>query len=776
MANTTLLVDTVDSATGWTNATVAALTSTQGTDYASDGTAGEFIEGQLTNTPADFGDLVTSGHYESVIARRVGATSRDKFVTFEILDSADNVLVTGTTLALSTLFSQTQRSFTNNNYTKSDIDGWKYRLTVTEGGGMPDSATVDIDYYLVFLQYNVGANVITKLLTSNIDNNIDEKLVIKYFGRASTDENTLISDENNFSRFAIRQNDDDIVLINDEGVQLETTRNVTVTQNLASITDETIKKVFRIRDALDSINVYDDYAFTVERDVVIYTKTGTSVIDVTDQILTARVLNRSVVDSHTVTDQSLASTLRQLLLTDSAALADTLLASASRVRKSDDSALINDEVRSFNALNRANQSNLLTEDQILSQSFRTSSSQDTITASDFVSLTANRNRAATSNLSSTDELLRSLSNARLLSDAVSLLDESSLYRVIGRLSSEVLSLNDALLRYAIRNRTADDALTLIDSFLFEVIQSGQFYFKTSDDSFSLFDENLREIFSVRLQDDQITLVDSASVFASRFSSSDDIILLIDAIASTAQRNRQATSTINVQDVFSTAAIRQKLQDDLIGVTDQALAIRLVNRALQDVIENVIDQFSFSITGVVLSETIDDSVSIKDESSFYISANRAVTNNILAIDQILSHTKYERLSQDLTSITDKLDKRLDFYRAKSEDISVFDSATWIINRIKILSDSFYVDDEQLSFRIRGRDALETLNITDQNIYKIIGDLRFGVRIRIGTALDIAAVSVDAVAVLTAISDAADISIDNFVMLGTNNPNINLGAYN
>lgn len=775
MASTTLVVDSVDSATGWSNATVTALNTSQGTDYVSDGTAGEFIQGQLENTPTDFASLVTTGHYESVGARRAGAVSRDKFVTFEILDSANNVLVSGTTLALSTSFSQTQRSFINNNYTKSDIDGWQYRLTVTEGGGMPDSATVEIDYYFVFLQYNVGGNLITKQLTSNIENSFDEKLVIKYLGRFSTDEDTAINDENNFSRFAIRQNDDDIVLINDEGVQLETIRNVTITQNLASITDEKFSQMLALRNLLDDVSVYDEYSFIWDQSNIVYTKTGESLIDVTDQILSAKVLNRDALDTHTITDQNLAATFRNLLATDTTALADTILSSASRVRASDDSAAINDEIRSFSQRNKSALSALDVQDQSLSSLFRNSSSQDVIEAQDFISISANRNRQATSNALLSDESLTRLTNARLLSDSLSLLDESLYFRAFGRLSSEVLSLDDALIRYAIRNRTSDDALTLLDSFLFEVIQSGQFYVRTTDDSFGLFDENLREVFSVRIKDDEITLIDAASVSASRFNSAEDIILVLDAIASTAQRNRTATSTVNVQDVFSLTAIRNKLASDLIDVTDQNLAVRLVQRAFEDAISNVIDQFNFSISGVVLSELIDDSVIIKDENSFFLSANRATTDNVLAIDQILSHAKYNRLALDLASITDNLDRRLDFYRATDEEIEVFDSVVWILNRIKILSDEFTVSDEQLSFKIRSRDALETLSIFDQNIYKILGDLRFGVKIRIGVAGDVARLSVDVVAVLTSISDIADLDTENLAMIGVNNPTVNLGAY-
>lgn len=753
----TVISSYIDS-TGWTNTNSITYLNSDDTSFISDGRPGETLK--LKANSLSFSTNSLSSLYVFVGARTVGTVNRQKIIEVVWISSGgvregDFLQTTGqiTSTFPTSLFNVDGIISFVSNKTSDIFNTSEIWLEITEGAGMPDTATIDIDWVVPRVDYWFEAPVITK----------------------TSDDPLNTFDENYFFRLAIRQTGDDIVLINDGGVQLETIRNVTMTQNLTSITDEKFSQMLALRNMLDDVSVYDEYSFIWDQSTIIYTKTGESLINVTDQIISGRVLNRTVLDAHTITDQNLAATFRNLLATDTVALADTILSAASRVRASDDSAAINDEIRSFSERNKSALSQFDVQDQSLSSLFRNSSSQDSIEAQDFISISANRNRQATSDALLSDESLATLTNARLLSDSVSLLDESLYSRAFGKLSSEVLDLQDALIRYAIRNRTADDALTLIDSFLFEVIQSGQFYFKTTDDSFSLFDENLREVFSVRLEDDEITLIDAASVSASRFNSAEDIILILDAIASTAERNREATSTVNVQDVFSFDAIRNKLSSDLIDVTDENLAIRLIQRAFEDAIENVIDQFNFSIVGVVLSELIDDSVTIKDETSFFISANRSATDNVLAIDQILSHAKYERLSQDLAAITDNLDKRLDFYRATDEQIEVLDSVVWIINRIKILSDEFTISDDQLSFRIRGRDALEALSIYDENIYKIIGDLRFGVRIRIGVAGDVARLSVDVVAILTSLSEVADLDIENLAMIGINNPAITLGAY-
>lgn len=742
-------------ATGWTNTnSITYLNSSDGS-FISDGRPGEVLILKANSLPFQSNTGQAVDVY--IGARTSGTVNRQKSLEVQFVP-ASGTGETDTSSPLIASFPLSQFNFSvrfpNAVYLQNQdfYNEATYHLDIVEGGGMPDSATVDLDWFMPVASYIIGVTILERTATDEFDT----------------------TDENYFLRFAVRQIGDDVVLINDEGVEIQAIRNVTLTQNLASLTDEKISEVLRNRTATDLIDIYDDYSFIWDQSVIIYTRTGESLIDVTDQIAYGKVLNRDVVDSNIVYDQNIYSVFRNFLATDSAAIADTILSAVSRVRSSDDSAAINDEIRSFSNRARNLISSFDVNDQSLASSIRSNLTGDEILANDQISIFSLRARQATSNALISDEATSALSNTRLLVDVIDVLDATSAFRVVGKTQTEVLSLEDALIRYAIRNKRADDAITLIDSFIFEVIESGQFYVKTSDDSFSLFDQNLRQVFSFRFSDEQIEVLDAASVFASRFKSADDVLLVLDAIASTAHRNRIQTEAINVQDVFSFNAIRQKLAEDLTDVTDQKFALRLVNRALEDAITNVIDQFNFSIQGVVITETSDDAITIKDENSFVFSANRATTDNVFTIDQILSHAKYERLSLDLTSITDKLDKRLDFYRATDEQIQVLDSVVWILNRIKILSDEFSVNDEQLSFRIRGRDALDILSVYDENIYKILGDLRFGVRIRIGVADEIGSVGVDTVAILTAIARIADLSTDSVAMIGTSSPNIHLGV--
>lgn len=153
MVTTTLDVNAITSATGWTGATVANL-STSNDVRATDGVAGELILAQLDNSPANFSSQNSiTLHIE---ARRQGTINRDKTILVELLDSGGTTLESFTTAVLgagdvtynSSAFSRTDSAAT--------IDGYQIRATVQEGGGMPDTATVEIDRIWTTLDYNAS--------------------------------------------------------------------------------------------------------------------------------------------------------------------------------------------------------------------------------------------------------------------------------------------------------------------------------------------------------------------------------------------------------------------------------------------------------------------------------------------------------------------------------------------------------------------------------------------------------------------------------------------
>ncbi len=153
MATTELEVQGVFLNAGWTDATGANL-STSNDVRATNGEAGEFISCSLDDVPGDFGSMndVTL-HVE---AREQGTISRTQFVTVELRDSGDLVLETFGP----TDITNSDVVYNSSAFSRSDnstvINGWRLRVTVTEGGGMAEDETVEIDHMWVTLDYDVA--------------------------------------------------------------------------------------------------------------------------------------------------------------------------------------------------------------------------------------------------------------------------------------------------------------------------------------------------------------------------------------------------------------------------------------------------------------------------------------------------------------------------------------------------------------------------------------------------------------------------------------------
>ncbi len=138
------------SATGWTGATVANL-STSDDVRATDGVAGEIISVELSDVPADYDSL--NNVTLKVEARTSASASRAKSITLDLLDSANNVLETFTTGTIGTTEAVFSSSAIARAATAAQANGWRLRATVLECGGMGDSVTVSIDRLWVEIDY-----------------------------------------------------------------------------------------------------------------------------------------------------------------------------------------------------------------------------------------------------------------------------------------------------------------------------------------------------------------------------------------------------------------------------------------------------------------------------------------------------------------------------------------------------------------------------------------------------------------------------------------------
>lgn len=148
-----LNVSAILSATGWTGATVANLSASDDV-RATGGTAGELISADIDDAPGDFGSENTIQLH--VEARTQGTVSRAKSLTVELRNASDTILETFTTATIGS----TDATFSSSAFSRADdlttINGYRLRATVLEGGGMADSATVEIDRLWAVLDYDVA--------------------------------------------------------------------------------------------------------------------------------------------------------------------------------------------------------------------------------------------------------------------------------------------------------------------------------------------------------------------------------------------------------------------------------------------------------------------------------------------------------------------------------------------------------------------------------------------------------------------------------------------
>lgn len=157
MASIDLEVSGVVSATGWTGATQANLSSSNDA-RATDGDPAEVIKADIDNAP---GDYDTGNHVNLHVEWRLnGTANRAKNLLME-LRSSDGLTLHASYTTPSVTSQATDRTDVSGNLTLNlsvaDLNSAQLWATVQEGGGMPDSAKVEIDHMKVILDYNVAS-------------------------------------------------------------------------------------------------------------------------------------------------------------------------------------------------------------------------------------------------------------------------------------------------------------------------------------------------------------------------------------------------------------------------------------------------------------------------------------------------------------------------------------------------------------------------------------------------------------------------------------------
>lgn len=148
----------VISQSGFTGATASNLQAIDG-NRATGGVAGSNILVDIDDAPANFSTLTTVTL--AINANTVGTVTRSKSATVELRNSSNTVLESFTVELTGTATTYTSSAFTRS-ATKSEIDGWRLFVNITESGGMSDTATVSIDRLWASIDYAAGATFLVK--------------------------------------------------------------------------------------------------------------------------------------------------------------------------------------------------------------------------------------------------------------------------------------------------------------------------------------------------------------------------------------------------------------------------------------------------------------------------------------------------------------------------------------------------------------------------------------------------------------------------------------
>ena len=154
MATTDLTVTGFDANSGWvgTATNMAASNDTRVTG----GVVGDTFDAAITNPGGTFG--VSNSVQFFVEARTQGTVVRDKQIVIELRNAGGTLLtsyttgiLTGTDAVYNGTVDTTAAVVDANEAT---VDGWYLSVSLIEGGGMPDSATVEIDHLYLRVDFD----------------------------------------------------------------------------------------------------------------------------------------------------------------------------------------------------------------------------------------------------------------------------------------------------------------------------------------------------------------------------------------------------------------------------------------------------------------------------------------------------------------------------------------------------------------------------------------------------------------------------------------------
>ena len=147
------------------NSTITNLSSDNGTDVSFSNWDVEENLTQFENLPGDFGTLNTVRLHTN--AGLSGASVRAKGMTITLYDQANtslDTIVVPQSMAVADTDYDSGTPIDVSSYTEAQFNSFYTTITVEEGGGMPDSVTVDVDWVWLETDYDIAATVLTASL------------------------------------------------------------------------------------------------------------------------------------------------------------------------------------------------------------------------------------------------------------------------------------------------------------------------------------------------------------------------------------------------------------------------------------------------------------------------------------------------------------------------------------------------------------------------------------------------------------------------------------
>lgn len=252
--------------------------------------------------------------------------------------------------------------------------------------------------------------------------------------------------------------------------------------------------------------------------------------------------------------------------------------------------------------------------------------------------------------------------------------------------SDAIALIDAVLAYRFRNRLPEEPVTVTEGGVL------RFHFILLESLAEVSDSIVRYVLRNRIQADGTVLIDETIV------STSGIIVV----------TRVLTEQLTVSDLMTRYLERNRFQPETLLVADSELDSALRNA------------------------TVSDLLTVSDQTLRYVLRFRVQTDGTILIDEtIVSSTgiRVRVLTEQLT-VQDLLIREVDRNRAQAENVLVADSPLAYRDRNATLSDMLGIGEQTLRYAFLNRRTDDDVYIVDEIIRQLIGQILYGVRIRIG----------------------------------------------